>query len=103
MRAKGSEDLLKHQLFSSPAPRLKSLLIEVGEQEQLGGDLPPIFCGHMPKLRQLALGYFTAWPKRYFHNLTSLCLFNQRASSLPTTIEFLDFLESSPRIEELAL
>ncbi|KAJ6531708.1 hypothetical protein B0H19DRAFT_451653 [Mycena capillaripes] len=103
MLAKGTEDLLKHQLFASPAPRLNSLLIEVEEREDLSGVLPPIFCGHMPKLKQLALGYFTSWPKDYFHNLTSLCLYDQRESSLPTTTKFLDFLESSPRIEELAL
>ncbi|KAJ7274521.1 hypothetical protein B0H12DRAFT_1089096 [Mycena haematopus] len=103
MRAKGPADILKHQLFSSPAPRLSSLSIEGDEQEEWGDILPPIFSGHMPKLRQLALGYFTSWPKGYFHNLTSLCLYNQRGSSLPTTTEFLDFLEFSPRIEELAL
>ncbi|KAF7330453.1 Arp2/3 complex subunit [Mycena venus] len=106
MRAKGltePEDVLKHSLFSSPAPRLDSLLIEVEDREELSGVLPPIFCGHMPKLRQLALGYFTSWPKGYFRNLTSLCLYNQREGSLPTTSEFLDFLESSPHLEELAL
>ncbi|KAF7375015.1 Glycosyltransferase family 49 protein [Mycena sanguinolenta] len=103
MRAKGSEDILKHQIFSSPAPRLNSLLIEAEDQEEWNSVLPPIFCGNMPKLRQLALGYFTSWPKGYFHNLTSLCLYHQRASTLPTTTEFLDFLEFSPHIEELAL
>ncbi|KAJ6513393.1 hypothetical protein C8R45DRAFT_345807 [Mycena sanguinolenta] len=103
MRAKGSEDILKHQLFSSPAPRLKSLLIECEDQEEWSGVLPPIFCGRMPKLRQLALGCFTSWPKSYFHNLTSLCLYHQRVNTLPTTAEFLDFLEFSPRMEELAL
>jgi hypothetical protein len=105
MRIKASEleDLLKHQFFSSPAPRLNSLLMQVEEREELDGVLPPIFCGHMPKLRQLALGYFTSWPTGYFHNLTSLCLYHQRESSLPTTTEFLDFLEFSPHMEELVL
>ncbi|KAJ7227104.1 hypothetical protein GGX14DRAFT_314443, partial [Mycena pura] len=86
-----------------PVPRLKSLLVETGGRDDLSSVLPPIFCGHMPKLKQLALSYFTSWPKHYFHNLTYLCLYNQRADSFPSTTEFLDFLKYSPRMEELAL
>ncbi|KAJ7475771.1 hypothetical protein FB451DRAFT_256355 [Mycena latifolia] len=103
MLAEGPEGVLKLRLFSSPAPRLESLTIEVAEQRDLSSALPPIFAGRMPKLRQLALGYFTSWPKGYFHNLSALCLYNQKENSWPSTSEFLDFLESSPRLEELAL
>lgn len=103
MLTKGNKDLLEHQVFASPAPRLNSLSIEFEEGGDLSGVLPPIFCGHMPALKQLALRHFTSWPKGYFHHLTSLCLSYQQESSLPTTANFLDFLESSPRLEELAL
>ncbi|KAJ7127104.1 hypothetical protein C8R44DRAFT_555458, partial [Mycena epipterygia] len=104
MLAMGPEDILKlQQLFSSPAPRLHSLLIQVERPEDLSPALPPIFAGRMPNLRQLALGYFTSWPKGYFHNLTHLALYHQKDNSWPSTSEFLDFLEHSPRIEELAL
>ncbi|KAJ7127082.1 hypothetical protein C8R44DRAFT_113557 [Mycena epipterygia] len=103
MLAEGPEDVVKLKLFSSPAPRLHSLMIEVEGREDLSTALPPIFAGRMPKLRQLALGYFTSWPKGYFHNLTHLALYNQKENSWSSTSEFLDFLEYSPRIEELAL
>ncbi|KAJ7127105.1 hypothetical protein C8R44DRAFT_874185 [Mycena epipterygia] len=104
MLAMGPEDILKlQQLFSSPAPRLHSLLIQVERPEDLSPALPPIFAGRMSKLRQLALGYFTSWPKGYFHNLTHLALYHQKENSWPSTSEFLDFLDHSPRIEELAL
>ncbi|KAJ7707798.1 hypothetical protein B0H17DRAFT_918107, partial [Mycena rosella] len=103
MVAEGPEDVLKLRVFSSPAPRLESLTIEVAGQEDVSSTLPPIFAGHMPKLRQLALGHFTSWPKGYFHNLSALCLHNQPTDSWPSTSEFLDFIESSPCLEELAL
>lgn len=57
----------------------------------------------MPKLKQLCLGYFTSWPKRYFTNLTHLCLYNQDQLLRPCTSDFLDILESSPQLESLAL
>ncbi|KAJ7170591.1 hypothetical protein C8R43DRAFT_874978, partial [Mycena crocata] len=101
--AEGPEDIHKLKRFSSPAPQLKSLMIEVEGREGLSSSLPPIFAGRMPKLRQLALGYFTSWPKGYFHNLTHLSLYNQKENGWPSTAEFLDFLQSSPHIEELAL
>ncbi|KAJ6505926.1 hypothetical protein DFH09DRAFT_283822 [Mycena vulgaris] len=104
MLAEGPDDVLKLRLFSSPAPRLESLLIDVvAGQNDLSSALPPVFAGRMPKLRQLALGYFTSWPKGYFHNLASVCLYHQKENSWPSTSEFLDFLESSPRLEELSL
>lgn len=103
--AEGEEDILKLQLFSSPAPRLTSLMIDVAREGRkvITSTLPPIFAGCMPKLRELALGYFTAWPKGYFHNLTHLLLHNQKEDSWPSSSEFMDFLEFSPRLEELAL
>ncbi|KAJ7034967.1 hypothetical protein C8F04DRAFT_1259330 [Mycena alexandri] len=105
MLAEGPElqDVLKQKLFSSPAPRMTSLLIEMEGVDDLSSVLPPIFRGHMPKLKHLALGYFTSWPKGYFRNITSLCLYHQKESSWSSTTEFLDFLADSPRIEEICL
>ncbi|KAJ7158835.1 hypothetical protein C8R46DRAFT_1110491 [Mycena filopes] len=105
MVAEGPElqDVLKQKLFSFPAGRLESLLIDMEGVDDLTSVLPPVFCGHMPKLKHLALGYFTSWPKGYFHNLTSVCLHHQPESSWPSTTEFLDFLAHSPAVEEIAL
>ncbi|KAJ7284905.1 hypothetical protein C8J57DRAFT_1289813 [Mycena rebaudengoi] len=99
------EDIEKLHLFSSPAPRLRSLTIDVNRDglPDLGSVLPPIFAGRMPKLKQVALGHFSSWPLGYFQRLTHLCLYNQKENNWPSTSEFLDFLRCSPLLEELAL
>ncbi|KAK7045633.1 hypothetical protein VNI00_007466 [Paramarasmius palmivorus] len=88
------------------APNLTSLSIVTKGRDVVGGVLPAIFNDHMPQLRQLTLEHFTSWPATYFTNLTHCCLFDQwdaTATSRPTTSQFLDFLASSPGLEELAL
>uniref|UniRef100_A0A0W0EX32 Uncharacterized protein n=1 Tax=Moniliophthora roreri TaxID=221103 RepID=A0A0W0EX32_MONRR len=92
--------------LKEPAPDLVSLSIVTKGRDVVGGVLPSIFNDDMPKLRQLTLEHFTSWPTTYFTNLTHCCLFDQwdaTATSRPTTSQFLDFLESSPGLEELAL
>ncbi|KAK0244958.1 hypothetical protein EDD85DRAFT_943307 [Armillaria nabsnona] len=90
--AKMIEELSRIREFhcTKPAPPLSSTL-------------PKLFTGKMPKLKQLCLGYFTSWPQNYFKNLTHLCLIDQDRLTRPSTSEFLDFLESSPCLEKLAL
>ncbi|THU89138.1 hypothetical protein K435DRAFT_573640, partial [Dendrothele bispora CBS 962.96] len=86
-----------------PAPLLQSLSILCSWKDITGGVLPQMFSGVTPKLSHLFLEHFTSWPSNHFRNLTHLCLFNQDLDTLPTTSIFLDFLEDSPTLEELAL
>ncbi|KAL0574623.1 hypothetical protein V5O48_007349, partial [Marasmius crinis-equi] len=95
-----------YQSLKDPAPLLYSLSIVTKGRDVTGGVLPPIFSNDMPSLRQLTLEHFTSWPTKYFTNLTHLCLFDQwndTPVSRPSTCQFLDFLESSPALEELAI
>ncbi|KAF9258972.1 hypothetical protein L218DRAFT_840496, partial [Marasmius fiardii PR-910] len=95
-----------YQSLNHPAPNLSSLSIVTKGRDVVGGALPSIFADDMPSLRQLTLEHFTSWPSTYFTHLTHLCLFdqwNETPTSRPTTAEFLDFLESSPQLEELAI
>ncbi|KAK0488982.1 hypothetical protein IW261DRAFT_1442571 [Armillaria novae-zelandiae] len=77
------------------APYLVSLTIMTEGRGVVGGVLPPI--------RQLCLAHFTSWPAGLFTNLTHLCLHDQSDVGRMTTSEFLDFIEQSPRLEELNL
>ncbi|KAF8913595.1 hypothetical protein CPB85DRAFT_1434001 [Mucidula mucida] len=92
--------------ISKPAPLLESLTLDtMGPVTAPNAHLPAIFNGVMPRLRKLCLEYFTYWPTGYFRGLTSLCLHHMPfpESLRPTTAQFLDFLESSPDLEELIL
>lgn len=88
-------------LLKRPAPHLVSLTIATDGRE--GDALPPIFAGIMPKLKHLTLECFTSWPQGYFRNLTHLFLYHQLKTLRPSTSVFLDYLECSPHLEELAL
>ncbi|KAF5379351.1 hypothetical protein D9757_007678 [Collybiopsis confluens] len=88
--------------FTAPAPNLVSLTIRTDGKDVVGGSLPPIFVGEMPRLTQLSLEHFTSWPSTYFHNLTALSLSDQ-AFNRPTTLAFLEFISNSPQLETLAL
>lgn len=103
----GEYDWSETPLFQTllfPAPLLLSLTISCRTHlPPFGNVMPPLFDGQMPSLRQVTLTYYTSWPCGYFQNLTHLCLNDQDASSRPSLYEFLDFLESSPLIEELSL
>ncbi|KIK68859.1 hypothetical protein GYMLUDRAFT_621994 [Collybiopsis luxurians FD-317 M1] len=90
------------QRFTSPAPMLQSLSLVTHGRDFPGGALPHMFSDQMPCLRKLCLKHFTSWPRDYFQGLTHLCLYDQE-STRPTMDEFLDFLENSPLLEELAL
>ncbi|PBK61514.1 hypothetical protein ARMSODRAFT_1025641 [Armillaria solidipes] len=94
-------------LLTNSAPNLVSLSLLPNHQPHmaagLSSTLSKLFMGEMPKLKQLSLGYFTSWPQNYFRNLTHLCLISQDTLTRPSTSEFLDFLELSPRLEKLAL
>ncbi|KAE9397755.1 hypothetical protein BT96DRAFT_60600 [Gymnopus androsaceus JB14] len=66
-----------YTLLVDPAPTLCSLTLRTDGKDVVGGVLPPIFAGEMPRLRELTLEHFTSWPTNYFHNLTSLSLSDQ--------------------------
>ena len=90
------------QIFKYPAPNLHSLTYwERGISPSIA--LTPLFRDQMPNLRQLCLGYVTSWPEGYFKNLTHLCLLSQDFNTRPSLGTFLDFLEGSPNIEQIAL
>ncbi|KAG7090386.1 hypothetical protein E1B28_009505 [Marasmius oreades] len=85
---------------------LESLSIVTKGRDVVGGVLPRIFDDRMPVLRAVTLEHFTSWPAGYFRHLTHLCLFdqwNEGPVARPSTREFLDFLEGSPGLEELAV
>ncbi|KIK56385.1 hypothetical protein GYMLUDRAFT_119038, partial [Collybiopsis luxurians FD-317 M1] len=85
-----------------PAPNLVSLTIRTDGKDSVGGVLPAIFAGEMPRLTQVTLEHFTSWPSSYFHNLTDLSISDQ-AFNRPTTLAFLDFISNSPMLQVLAL
>ncbi|KAK7448128.1 hypothetical protein VKT23_013887 [Stygiomarasmius scandens] len=97
----GSTPPWQHEMFTKSVPVLESLSVFAHSSQS--GILPPLFAGHMPRLRQISMKHYTCWPANQFSNLTHVCLFDQDISSIPTTTQFLDFLESSPFLEELAL
>lgn len=99
------------EILSHPVPCLSSLTVK---KWGLGNAVwwtpatpstvfPSLFNNEMPRLRQLSLSYYTSWPRGYFRNLSHLLLFDQSHTGRPTTSMFLDFLEASPLLEELAL
>ncbi|KAK0448429.1 uncharacterized protein EV420DRAFT_1647330 [Desarmillaria tabescens] len=93
--------------LTNGAPNLVSLSLLPNHHPHtavgVSSKLSKLFMGEMPKLKQLCLGYFTSWPQEYFKDLTHLCLYEQDTFTRPSTSDFLDFLESSPRLEKLAL
>lgn len=87
-----------------PAPRLKALSIMLNIGQDDGSDLPKLFGGHTPNLEQLTLANFVSWSGNDFGSgLTHLCLFDQHHRGRMLLGDFLDFLNSLPRLEELVL
>jgi hypothetical protein len=92
-----------YKKFDLEADSLQSLTL-VTDGRHPGTDiLPRLFGGETPVLKMLTLEHFTSWPGNSFDNLTHLCLYDQPIGSGMTTAYFLDFLEQSPLLEELAL
>ncbi|KAJ3762190.1 hypothetical protein EV360DRAFT_67263 [Lentinula raphanica] len=89
--------------FKDPAPSLSGLTLVIDGRDITNGHLPQLFSGEMPSLRKLCLKHLTSWPKGYFQNLTHVCLYDQNELTRPSMDEFLDFISSSPFLEELAL
>ncbi|PBK61510.1 hypothetical protein ARMSODRAFT_1089683 [Armillaria solidipes] len=93
-----------YELLKKPAKSLLSLTILIdGDRNSTPHDLPTLFSGRMPRLRQLCLEHISTWPKNHFQNLTHVCLYRQDREFRPCTNDFLDFLEGCPLLEELAL
>lgn len=87
-----------------PAPLLKALSIMLNIGQDDGGDLPKLFGGHTPNLERLTLANFVSWSGNDFGSkLTHLCLFDQHHRGRMLLDDFLDFLGSLPRLEELIL
>ncbi|GJE94307.1 F-box protein [Phanerochaete sordida] len=87
-----------------PSPKLKalSIVLNIGKDESQA--LPTLFDGVTPNLEQLTLANFTTWPGNHFGpNLTHLCLLAQHARGRMPTDDFLDFLQSAPKLQELVL
>ena len=92
-------------MFEDPAPALESLTIATSgkRRQRFGHALPALFNGQTPKLRQLNVEHFTSWSGNHFADLTHLCLYNQHTTGRPTLSQFIDFIETCPRLQELAL
>jgi hypothetical protein len=88
-------------IFQGPAPELESLTIASQRIPPADSVLPKLFDGHTPKLSRLNLEYFTSWPENDFTDLTHLCLNNQHNNGGLTLSQFLDFIETCPRLQEL--
>lgn len=88
-----------HSYFTSPAPLLTSLSMEDDDW----AELPLLFSGQSPRLKQLSLGRFRSWNSHQFPNLTHLFLFSQIGRAQSKTSEFLEYLSSCPNLEELRL
>ncbi|KAF9059783.1 hypothetical protein BDP27DRAFT_1238104, partial [Rhodocollybia butyracea] len=101
-RGRSSAATVFHRL-TTPAPHLTSLTLITDGRDIMNGALPHMFDGQLQSLRKLCLRHLTSWPRGYFQNLTHICLYDQNPSTLPSMDEFLNFLESSPLLEELAL
>ncbi|KAG7444923.1 uncharacterized protein BT62DRAFT_863545, partial [Guyanagaster necrorhizus] len=99
----GDTSIYQRLCAADAAPHLVSLTIMTEGRDVVGGVLPQLFSGQMPNVRQLCLAHFTSWPVGLFTNLTHLCLHDQCDVGRMTTSEFLDFIEQSPRLEELNL
>ncbi|KZT13300.1 uncharacterized protein LAESUDRAFT_719662 [Laetiporus sulphureus 93-53] len=88
--------------FDRPAPLLRSLTI--GRVSMYPDErLPQMFAGSTPKLERLTLRGYVRWPDNAFSDLTHLCLHDQFQHARPSLAEFLDFLDASPRLEQLVL
>jgi hypothetical protein len=89
----------------NPAPLLEALSIsaKTGENFNHPRHLPALFSDDTPRLRKLSLSYFSKWPENSFRNLTHLSLHDQAEWSRYSFTDFLNFLESSPGLLELAL
>ncbi|KAI0693791.1 hypothetical protein BC835DRAFT_1052539 [Cytidiella melzeri] len=96
---------LLNALSECPAPQLENLTIQTWPQYDPPWQLPTLFAGITPQLRRLTLRYYSAWPGNNFSNLTHLCLERQAShpSSPRKTSDFLQFLASSPLLEELVI
>lgn len=89
-----------------PAPLLQSLTIEPTWRS--GGGRPPatiplLFGGQAPSLRFLSIRYFVPWPANTFADLTHLCLQGDGTSPPYHFAQCIDFLGSTPKLQELVL
>ena len=89
--------------FNQPAPNLRALTIDNVEGVSSRAYLPRMFDGCTPRLRRLTLGGFTYWKGNTFSGLTHLCLHDHSPESRRTLSSLLQFLQSSPSLQELAL
>lgn len=95
-------DLLRS--FQNPASNLRALTIMLNMNKDEFQELPPIFDGHIPNLEHLTLANFSKWSINQFGGrLTHVCLLDQPLRRRMPMAEFLDFLASCPRLQELAL
>src|ERR1700722_5473338 len=84
---------------------LESLTLssENADGQPLTSVLPAVFSDQTPRLRKLAIQSFSSWPGNRFANLTHLSLHKQPEMNRFSLAQFLDFLQDSPHLEELAL
>ena len=88
-----------------PAPRLQSLTIEPTWRSgsRPPATIPQLFAGHAPSLRFLSIRYFVPWPANVFPGLTHLCLQGDGTSAPYNLAQCLEFLDSTPKLEELVI
>ena len=92
------------QALSRPAPHLKSLSVMLNLGKDEPQELPMLFNGRTPELERLTLANFTTWPGNDFGpNLTHLCLLDQHPRGRMSMRDFVEFLGSCQRLQELVL
>lgn len=90
-------------LFARPAPILEGLHVSADDNSQGHTNMPTLFGGCAPRLSRLFLSQHYVCATNRFPNLTHLYLQEQYTFSPDSLTQFLDFLEGSPRLEELVL
>ncbi|KZT63789.1 hypothetical protein DAEQUDRAFT_815425 [Daedalea quercina L-15889] len=89
--------------FNQPARNIRALTINNVQGALSSSHLPRLFDGCTPRLERLTLGGFTYWRGNSFTNLTHLCLHDQAPESRRPLPSLLQFLQSSPLLQELSL
>lgn len=91
--------------LSYPAPNLQSLAYIGKSSQETYLDLPGLFVGPAPQLRQLSLVQYNIWPTQIMRNLTSLRLqiLQQKTSRSISDRAMVEVLQENPRLEELVL
>ncbi|KAH9922619.1 uncharacterized protein B0H18DRAFT_506603 [Fomitopsis serialis] len=100
----GGSNMMHLRLFSQPAPVLEGLHLTV-DSDYYGPtiDTPRLFDGMVPLMRLFVDWYYLPWPQTHFPHITHLFVKYPPMYGKLSFEEFLDFLGSSPQLEQLVI